>query len=254
MNALLERILTDQSVSDGMISYPLRHPDFPDLPVAIDAAEGAMLQRLVATIKPRTSLEIGCAYGVSTLFICDALAALPHIAQHIVLDPFQTTQWCGIGLKNVQDAGFGALIDFRERCSELELPSLAREGVILDFAFVDGWHTFDQVMVEFYYLNRMLRVGGVIVFDDADRRSVNRVVRHALTYPAYTVMEAERTEAPRYSTLGRARRTLGKVPAISQIVRPEILNRDWDLGIFGSCVAIQKIAEDKRSSGWDAAF
>jgi hypothetical protein len=62
MNALLERILTDQSVSDGVTSYPLRHPDFPDLPVAIDTAEGAMLQRLVATIKPRTSLEIGCAF------------------------------------------------------------------------------------------------------------------------------------------------------------------------------------------------
>jgi predicted O-methyltransferase YrrM len=254
MNALLERILTDQSVTDGVTSHPLRHPDFPDLPVAIDITEGAMLQRLVATIKPRTSLEIGCAYGVSTLFICDALAALPHKVQHIVLDPFQSTQWGGIGLKNVRDAGFGALVDFRERSSELELPSLAREGVTLDFAFVDGRHTFDQVMMEFYFLNRMLRVGGVIVFDDADRRSVNRVVRHALTYPAYTVKDTERTEPAHISTLGRARRALGAVPGIAQIVRPDILHRDWDLGIFGSCVAIQKIADDKRSSGWDAAF
>jgi len=33
-----------------------------------------------------------------------------------------------------------------------------------------------------------------------------------------------------------------------------ILHRDWDLGIFGSCVAIQKVGPDRRSSGWDHAF
>lgn len=252
MNNVLETILDTQQISDGRESLPLRHPDFPNLAVAIDRAEGALLQRAIADVRPRTSLEIGCAYGVSTLFICEALASLTHQARHIVLDPFQSTQWRGIGIRNAQTAGYGSLIDFREEYSEFALPQLVREGTTLEFALVDGWHTFDQVMVEFYYLNRMLQVGGVIVFDDADRRSVNRVVRHALKYPGYRVYGTELTAQPACSALGRLRRRVATVPGVASIVKSDVLHRDWDLGILGSCVAIQKVAEDKRSSGWDS--
>jgi hypothetical protein len=201
------------------------------------------------------SLEIGCAYGVSTLYICETLArAQQGSARHIVIDPFQSTQWRGIGRKNIRDAGFQALVDFREERSEVVLPRLLAEGVTLDFAFVDGWHTFDQVLVEFYYLNRLLRLGGVIAFDDANRRSVNRVIRHALTYPAYRVYGTEGGQPTQTTVLGRGRRVLGRMPAMSGILRPDFVSRDWDLGILGTCVAIQKIAEDKRGSGWDRSF
>jgi len=270
MNAVLADILTSQQVSDGTTSFPLRHPDFPDLPVAVDPGEGALLQRIVDHIRPARSLEIGCAYGVSSLYICEALSRLPAAAQasasatasarpagaprHIVVDPFQSTQWRGIGIKNIRDAGFSSLVDFREQRSEVALPRLLEEGMTLDFAFVDGWHTFDQVMVEFYFINRLLRVGGVIAFDDANRRSINRVVRHALTYPAYRVYATERGESARPTVLGRSRHALTRVPAISGILRPDFLRKDWDLGILGTCVAIQKVTDDKRSSGWDRAF
>jgi predicted O-methyltransferase YrrM len=255
VNSVLERILKTQQVFDGTRSLPLRHPDFPDLPVALDRAEGALLQRIIADVQPRTTLEIGCAYGVSTLFICEALASLPHPSRHIVLDPFQRTQWRGLGLTNVLNAGFGSFIDFREEPSEAALPHLLRQGETVEVALIDGWHTFDQVMIEFYYLNRLLSLGGVLVFDDADRRSVNRVVRHALTYPAYRVYGTERPkQLKRRSALGRVRRALAATPFASRVVRPDVLHRDWDLGILGSCVAIQKIAADQRSSGWDQTF
>jgi predicted O-methyltransferase YrrM len=260
MNAVLADILTSQRVSDGVSSFPLCHPDFPDLAVAVDPAEGAWLQQIVHDIRPAESLEIGCAYGVSSLYICealcssDALEASPSgTRRHIVVDPFQSTQWRGIGVRNIRDAGFSSLVDFREERSEIVLPRLLQEGVRLDFAFIDGWHTFDQVLVEFYYVNRLLRVGGVIAFDDANRRSINRVVRHALTYPAYRVYGTER-EPAQPTVLGRSRRALTRVPAISGILRPDFLHKDWDLGILGTCVAIQKVTDDKRSSGWDRSF
>jgi len=254
VNAVLDQIVTSQQVSDGRTMLPLRHPDFPNSPVAVDPAEGALLQRIVEEVKPRLSLEIGCAYGVSALYICEALAAAQTTARHIVVDPFQSTQWRGIGMKNLRDAGFERLIDFREARAEIVLPQLLAEGVSLDFAFVDGWHTFDQVMVEFYFLNRLLRVGGVIAFDDANRRSINRVIRHALTYPAYRVYGTESTQPAQATVLGRGRRALGRVPAMSGILRPDFVSRDWDLGILGTCVAIQKVAKDERGSGWDRSF
>jgi predicted O-methyltransferase YrrM len=254
MTTVLEQILSTQSVSDGRQTLPLRHPDFPDLPVHVDEREGAFLQSIIRQVQPETSLEIGFAYGISTLYICEELSRMNRPVRHIVTDPFQTTQWRGIGLRNVLQAGFEPIVDFREERSEQLLPRLLADNTTLDFALIDGWHTFDQVMVEFYYLNRMLRVGGVLVFDDADRRSVNRVIRHALTYPAYRVYGAEAVPARAISAAGRLRRAVGSLPGASTVLRADFIHRDWDLGVLGSCVAIEKIRDDKRSSGWDAAF
>jgi predicted O-methyltransferase YrrM len=252
MNAVLYRILATETVTDGVVTLPLRHPDHPSLSVHLDAAEGKLLGDIIAAVDPVTTLEIGMAYGVSTLYICDALATLGHPVQHIVLDPFQSTQWRGIGLRNVRQAGYGSMIEFHEERSELALPRLVESGRAVDFAFVDGWHTFDQVMVEFYYLDRMLRPGGVVAFDDADRRSVNRAIRYAMNYPSYEVYPTR--EARSVSWRGRLRRALGRLPGADRIVRRDVLHRDWDLGILGSCVALRKAREEPRSSGWYRDF
>lgn len=252
MNPVLREILESNAVTDGVDILPLRHPDHLDLPVHLDAAEGAFLQDIIRTIKPMVSLEIGLAYGVSTLYICEALTSVATRPRHIVADPNQSTQWRNIGLRNVNQAGYSNIVDFHEVSSEFLLPRLLEVETRLDFAFVDGWHTFDQVMVEFYYLSRMLRVGGVIAFDDADRRSVNRVIRHALTYPAYEVYG--RTSRPGLSVAGHLRRAVGSWPHAQELFRSDFIQRDWDLGIYGSCVAIRKVADDVRSSGWDRMF
>ena len=251
MNPVLEQIVTSDTVTDGTSVLPLRHPAIPTLPVAVDPAEGSFLTHIIDTVKPHVSLEIGMAYGVSTLYLCEALSRLPHPVRHIAMDPFQTEQWRGIGLRNVRAAGYDHMLDFHEDRSEFVLPQLLAQNTQLDFAFVDGWHTFDQVMVEFYYLNRMLRVGGVIAFDDAERRGINRVIRHALSYPAYKVFEPERGRSAEVSLGGRLRRKLSQVPSASRIIRRDVLNRDWDLGIHSTCVAIQKVGEDRRGSGWE---
>jgi predicted O-methyltransferase YrrM len=219
----------------------------------MDEAEGALLAEIVRLTDPSISLEIGLAYGISTLHICEALAGLGHPARHIVMDPFQSTQWRGIGLANLARAGFDALVEFHETRSELLLPVLVARGTTIDFALVDGWHTFDQVMVEFYFIDRLLRVGGVVVFDDADRPSVNRVIRYALNYPGY---EAFRTNRPagRRTLRGVIRRGLGRLPGAKRLLRPDVVSRDWDLGIFGSCVALRKTAAVSRSSGWYRDF
>lgn len=254
MNAVLESILSTATVRDGANLLTLNHPDFPALQSHIDPAEGAFLQSLIAEVRPRTSLEIGMAYGVSTLFICEALDRLQHRARHIVMDPNQRSQWKGIGLQNAERAGYGSLLEFHEQPSEVVLPQLLARGTVLDFAFVDGWHTFDQVMVEFYYINRLLVPGGVVVFDDANRRSVGRVVRHALTYPCYEVHAASGAPPPARSWKAAARRRLASMSIARRWLRRDVLIRDWDLGIGGRSVALRKTADDTRHTYFDAEF
>lgn len=254
MNPVLEQIVATDTVTDGTSVFPLRHPAAPTLPVAVDPREGGFLAHIIDEVKPHVSLEIGMAYGVSTLYLCEAMSRLPHPVRHIVMDPFQTPQWRGIGLRNVELAGYRSMVDFHEERSEFLLPRLLTEGVQIDFAFVDGWHTFDHVMVEFFYLNRMLRVGGVIAFDDAERRGINRVIRHALSYPAYQVFEPERGRSNDVTLRGRIRRSLNRVPTAPRLIRRDVLERDWDLGIHSTCVAIQKVADDRRGSSWEGDF
>lgn len=66
------------------------------------------------------------------------------------------------------------LIDDR---SETALPLLALvEGVELDAAFIDGNHGWPAVFVDFCYLNRMLRPGGLMFIDDIQLYAVDQLV------------------------------------------------------------------------------
>ena len=61
--------------------------------------------------------------------------------------------------------------------SETALPLLALvEGVELDAAFIDGNHGWPAVFVDFCYLNRMLRPGGLMFIDDVQIYAVAQLV------------------------------------------------------------------------------
>jgi len=160
VNEVLKQILETGTVTDGRVSVPV-HSN-------VSKAEGQFLAEVIASTRPKSSIEIGMAFGISTLFLCEALAALSVPGTHIVIDPHQHRAWKGIGLRNLREAGYEHMVRFIEAPSEIALPQLLQEGLRIDFAFVDGLHRFDQVLLEFYYLNRLLSVGGVLVFDDTD--------------------------------------------------------------------------------------
>jgi len=157
MNAVLEEILRSGYATGSSGERIAVHSQ-------ISREEGEFLQQIVATVRPKVSLEIGLAYGVSSLFICDALAAV-GAERHIVIDPHQfevpaefvtadpesTRGGFGvIGLRNLRAAGFEALVEFHALPSHIALPRLLEAGRRIDFAFIDGWHTFDYVMVDFF--------------------------------------------------------------------------------------------------------
>jgi predicted O-methyltransferase YrrM len=245
MHSLLQSILDTQTVTNGRETYPLTYH--------MDAAEGRLLQASVRAVQPRVTLEVGMAYGISTLFICEALVELPFQTRHIVIDPFQGSDWHSVGLHNVKTAGYENLVDMHQEASEFVLPRLVGAGVQVQLALIDGWHSFDQALMEFYFINRMLPVGGVVVFDDADRPSVNRVIRYILTYPAFEVFPVHPPAGPS-SLLGRLRRRVTAAPWLAKVVHPSLAARDWDLDIAHTCVALRKRAEDRRLDTWFQDF
>src|SRR5262245_20068191 len=115
----------------------------------------------------------------------------------VAMDPLQHGNlWQGAGLNQVQSAGFADIVEFYERPSQAVLPELAARGQKVQFAFIDGAHTFDHVLIDFFYVDQMLEIGGVTVFDDVNFQSVNAVLRFVLAnrgYELVEVLEARRT-------------------------------------------------------------
>jgi predicted O-methyltransferase YrrM len=106
MNELLRSIFSSGSVTteDGAIR---------GLRGAISQEEGDFIQEIIRSARPRVSVEVGCAYGVSSLYICEALREV-SAAKHIVMDPYQHSEWEGIGLANLKRAGYLDIVDFHE--------------------------------------------------------------------------------------------------------------------------------------------
>jgi predicted O-methyltransferase YrrM len=154
---------------------------------SISLEKGEFIWHLVRDNKPERTLEVGCAYGVSSLFICDALAHNQNNAAHVIVDPHQSTLWRGVGIYNLEKAGF-TFWELIEEYSEFALPRLVANERRFDFAFIDGLHRFENVLLDFFYIDRLLEVNGIIVFDDVDTQAVNKALRYILNYPNYEVM------------------------------------------------------------------
>jgi predicted O-methyltransferase YrrM len=253
MHPILEQIYATQTVTDGTSTYTALNPA-NQKPTYMDRAEGALLQRMIAAVRPTTTIEIGMAYGVASLFMCEALAGLQHRATHIVMDPFQGRMWRNIGLRNVRTAGYGELLRFFEEPSEYCLPRLLQEGTQVQVALLDGVHTFDQCALEFYYIDRMLPVGGVIIFDDVDWPAVRRAVRYVLSHGTYAVRDHTGPAYTGGTVFGRARRALRRTALARRLLSRDLLTPDWDLGIAGSCVAVIKTAMQSPTYGDDRTF
>jgi len=235
---LVDEILRTKTVRavDGVGTLPLKD--------AIDTEIGSLLQKLILEKRPSITLEIGLAYGISGLFICDALTKIGG-KKHIAIDAFQSTTWSGIGIHHLRQAGYGNLVELREQLSQDALPQLVNEGVKVDFAFIDGTHSFDQRMVDFFYVDRLLNVGGVMAFDDCDWISTHQACRFIAINSAYRVCGTSRGTPP--GVRGRFIRWAARHSKnLRSIVKPKFILPDDDFGMLPDCrcIAFEKMSDE----------
>lgn len=173
----LEDILREGKVAtaDGD-AVPL-HSHIPPL-------ECQILRQWIRNHRPRRILEIGLAYGVSSLAICDALDWEQEIVYHIV-DPYQHSQWRGVGLLNLERAGYAPAISFHEETSQTALPKLLRSNLRFDCVFIDGSHEKSDVLLDVQHSHALLNPGGLILLDDIQIPGVQAAVEHLTTTLGY---------------------------------------------------------------------
>ncbi|HWT79794.1 MAG TPA: class I SAM-dependent methyltransferase [Candidatus Methylomirabilis sp.] len=217
----------------------------------VSVEEGSFLQRVIRDTRPVVSLEIGIAFGISTMFICEALQEVGS-HKHIAIDLGPVRQpgtevldRCGLGLLNIERCGYRNLVEFHEAPSEIVLPELLKRGERIDFAFVDGWHTFDNCLVDFFYVNRLLNPGGIVIFHDARMPSIRRVVRYVTNYPAYRVYGAATPSRPLFHS---------KRQGIERVIAFALHLGRALLPCRPTVVALQKLAPDDRTWTWYRRF
>lgn len=227
----------------------------------IDQNEGEFIYELIRRYDCRKTLEVGCAMGISSLYICSALEGKDG-ASHTIIDPMQTTDWNSIGITQLDKAGVG-FYRLIEEPSEFVLPRLAEHGEKYDFCFIDGWHTFDHTLIDFFYIDKMLDTGGIVVIDDISFSGIKKLMRYIVNYPNYKVLGNVKIETKRgfngclYDCIVNSFRPITKVFPMKmryRIFSDNIIRSDKSLGLNTSMIAFQKTGPDSRRWDWYVDF
>jgi predicted O-methyltransferase YrrM len=186
IHPLVEAALRDQVVVDGGgVALRLHShvtPETCELLYAAAQVTGA-----------KTAVETGMAYGIATLCLADAVRRNSATGRLFSIDPSQTTLWNGIALLQARRAGLSDTVQLLELPAHVALPQLLAAGERIDLAFIDGWHTFDHALVDFFYIDLLLRTGGIVILDDVAYPAINAIARFIAANRGYEVW---RTLAP----------------------------------------------------------
>jgi predicted O-methyltransferase YrrM len=176
-------------------------------PTAIEQEEAEVLYRVVLEERPAVCVEIGFAYGVSALAILTALVEAEgqlHLLARagaaaglglrpdrrlISIDPNQKKSFGNAGLEAVRRAGLGGRHELIEKESQLALPALVDSGLEIGLGYIDGWHTFDGTLLDFWFLDRLLRPNGIVAFNDCNLPAVDRVIGFVHTHRRYAELD-----------------------------------------------------------------
>lgn len=128
-------------------------------PTSIDPPTAGLLYSLVRLYRPEIAVEIGTYKGNAAIAIGQALKD-NNSGNLYTIDPFeQEIVRTAIRKANLQD-----IVVFKKGYSQEVLPSLKLSKV--DFAFIDGDHSYESVSRDFGLVERLVPKGGIVIFHD----------------------------------------------------------------------------------------
>lgn len=137
---------------------------------------------ILMKLRPERILEIGSFEGKSTCFLIDTLSqvneseihcvdtwegGLEHKKKNLDMNEFEERFIHNVQV-SLSKAHFKTSLQVHKGLSSDELPKLLADGKrgYFDFIYIDGSHTAPDVLSDAVMAFQLLRVGGVMVFDD----------------------------------------------------------------------------------------
>lgn len=149
-------------------------------PASLNYDDGMALYRVVRDAKATRTLEVGMAYGVSSLFIMQGIDENGG-GQHVSIDPWQAKWWEDIGVHTVSRAGYAKYHTLHRGPSYEVMPELVKAPERYDFIFIDGNHRFEYTLMDFMYADLLLNTGGYLMLHDPWLPSIRKVVSFIAT-------------------------------------------------------------------------
>lgn len=244
MSRLAEQILSERFTEDAQ---GRRIPSSS----SISRAQGHAIRDLIASdAGVLRTMEIGCAQGVSSLFICEALKGRAG-GRHTIVDPFQEKDWHNAGRVALAREGHDNF-DFIEELSEIALPAMVREGRSFDMIFVDGNHMLEHAMIDMVFATKLLRVGGYLIVDDTDMPPVAKALRYVEQFPCYALHKRVHAwpAAPHLNLLAR----IGSLIPMTANGLSLFPRKAHGFLRKPRMAILKKVAEDQRHWRWYARF
>ena len=246
MNELLENIFDTKK-------YTNSKNQIIDIHSETSRNQCEFIQNIIKTNNFKKSLEIGFAYGISTLAITEEIVR--NGGSHLVIDKFENDYWAGNGIDLINKGGYSDKIEFYEEYCYIVLPSLLNKGRKFDFAYIDSTKQLDWLLVDFFYIDKLLEIYGVIVFDDVSYPSIRKLLMFLSQFPNYKVYSQHpinnfqpRSKSKKLAIL------LKFFPQLKIFLTEESKITDYELGINSQMVALMKIDNDKRNWDWHIDF
>jgi predicted O-methyltransferase YrrM len=153
---------------------------------AIGPLEGYHLYSLVYKNDLKQVLEVGMANGISGLFVCQALSDLAKDTGNksrklTSIDPFQSSQWENAGITSIKKAKLKTYHTLIEEKSFIAMPNLVQAKKKYDMVFIDGMHLFDYTLIDLFYADQLLNIGGIIALDDIRHPGTGKAYEYILT-------------------------------------------------------------------------
>jgi predicted O-methyltransferase YrrM len=149
----------------------------------ISPEQGNALFQIAQQPNVNSCLEIGLAYGFSTIHILEGLVGKSG-ANHTAIDPFADEYWGGVGLRAVQNLGFHNFQWIKD-LSIHAITNFIKVKQKFDYIYIDGNHRFDDILVDFYLSDQVLNINGFLILDDMWMKSSQLVKKFISTNREY---------------------------------------------------------------------
>lgn len=133
---------------------------------------GPLMQQLVCFNKYKTIIEIGVAYGTTSLYLCNGCKNGGKVYGFDVWNTHgKWSQFPAISCKEdvskyLKTNGVDNFVLYKQNTKENSFDKILDSIGIIDFAFIDGDHSYDGVKNDFDKIYHRMSSTGMIVFHD----------------------------------------------------------------------------------------
>ncbi|OUS23499.1 hypothetical protein A9Q99_27810 [Gammaproteobacteria bacterium 45_16_T64] len=188
-------------------------------------------------------LQIGTGSYESSKVLVDALNNLEEPQFTLVVSDNDSAV-----LEQLNNDGLDEWADIVPQSADQVLPDFYFQEHRFDLAIINPGYTYDETLVCFYYINKMLSKGNKIIVSQATDDKMHALCRHILEAGDFVVSAASESPKQVSKLEGLVRAQYNKLPQwihrqAEMVINPALLENASSLGLDGDVIVFEKITE-----------